>query len=210
MTDDMQSWVKTHQKQALAGGGVVLVAVIALIAKKRTAAAAAATPASTQAALDAQTAADVAAGTIAQPGTTLTDVQNAVQDQVNQDLAGFRTEFGQEVSTQLAGVTLTTGVGTPTTTTAAGKPVATVPTAAQIAANNTKHIASEYSVNENQLAHHLAPVTDAQYKASHPGGALESTAQRSNITVHTPKPPPPAPRPKVTVAPKPQKVPVRK
>lgn len=165
--DSADAWIAAHKKEAALGGGGVLVVLLALYQKRKTAAAAAApgTSAASQAA-----AANSGGAGIGVPGTTTQDVQNAVQDQINDDVAGLRTQFQQEIAALPPG-----------------------PQGPAGPAGKLPPVTGEYLVNQNQLAHKAKPLTDAQYLATHPGGTLENAAQRNNIVVHTPKP---APKPK--------------
>ena len=74
---DPTSWLRTHRTEALVGGGA-LVGLFALYRSRKAAAAAAATPGV------------AVAGQTGTPDTSATDLQNAVQDQLNAFMAQFQ------------------------------------------------------------------------------------------------------------------------
>jgi len=92
------AWVKSHQQEATLGaGGAVVVVALALRARSKKAAAG---PAAQQV---------MTPGGIGIPGTSASDIQNAVQDQINAEMNGVRRELGAEIGRIPAGRTGATG-----------------------------------------------------------------------------------------------------
>lgn len=85
-------WLKTHQKQAAAGAAVLLVVLLALRARKNSAAA-------TSGGLPgvANGSGVGIAGLSGTPDTTLTDLQNTLQDQLNSELGQFQTNVNAQI-----------------------------------------------------------------------------------------------------------------
>ena len=110
---DIGGWIKTHEKQAglgAAAGATVLLALVTRSRSKKTAAAASSGGAvGTGAASQAAAGAQAAQGYLGVPDTSATDIQNSVQDQIEADLAGFRTQTSAQIAAIPRGATGATG-----------------------------------------------------------------------------------------------------
>src|SRR5580765_7735535 len=102
MPSAVVQWIEQHQKQAALGAAGLGVVLLALRQKKKTAAAAAANSLPVGAAGSVYGVAPGVGG-IGIPATTLTDGQSAVQHQINDNRAGFRTEVTAETGRIPAG-----------------------------------------------------------------------------------------------------------
>lgn len=91
------AWISGHHTQAAGAAGAGLVVVYALYKRHQ---ANTTTGAGTSASTAATQAAAVLPGT---PDTTATDTQNAVQDEINTDVAGLQTQFQQAIARIPAG-----------------------------------------------------------------------------------------------------------
>jgi hypothetical protein len=98
-----QAWFATHKPVAL-GGAAALVVAFALYQKRKAAAAANAPAAGTAGTSGTWAQTGTAGLTGNDPGTTATDLQNAVQDQINTALGQFQAN----INDQLAGLGATT------------------------------------------------------------------------------------------------------
>jgi hypothetical protein len=181
----LSKWIETHKQQAGFGGAAVAVIVL-VIAKKHKSSAAAGGAASPATSTMLGTAVP---GGIGVPGTSASDIQNAVQDQINSEISGVRTEISGEISRIPAGAKGATGArGATGPAGPRGTPVVAVkpkPTAAQIAKNKADHLPTLAAIDANRKAHKLPPLTAAQ---------IANTPHKpTGPVVHRPAPTPPPP-----------------
>lgn len=179
MTFQLGPWIDAHKPQA--GLGAAAAAVVGLAWHSRRQRAAAATAAASVA--DPAIGAAVAGGSVAVPGTTISDVQNAVQQQINDEVAALRNANEKQIAAIPRGATGATGA-------------AFVPT--MNALNYTRADQGQPLLSEKQ------------YRTIYPGGKIETASEAAIIAQHAAayahahaprKPPPPAPKPKPKPAP---------
>lgn len=168
-------------------GAAVAVLVLALFHKSRAANSAAAAAAVTDTAGTA-TGTAIPGGTIGVPGTTVADIQNAVQDQINDDIAALRNANSQQIAAIPRGATGATGK------TGATSPVPSLYNLNYIAADNGAPLMSAAQY------HKIYPTGNASISATQAAEIhkhQDLTKIRNNRTAAaTRKPPAPAPKPK--------------